>query len=101
MTELSRLPEPVIDSWEWQFAGACRRADPRLFFHPDGERGLQRSRRDAAAIAICSDCPVLQRCRDHGLAVREPYGVWGGLTEEDREAIYQVRRLPRRRRPTG
>ncbi|WP_460435515.1 WhiB family transcriptional regulator, partial [Angustibacter speluncae] len=26
------------------------------------------------------------------LAVREPYGVWGGLTEDDREAILAGRR---------
>ena len=89
MAELSRLPEPVMDTWEWQFAGACREADPGLFFHPDGERGLSRSRREAAAVKICAGCPVLQQCRAHGLAVREPYGVWGGLTEDDREAIYR------------
>jgi WhiB family redox-sensing transcriptional regulator len=73
-------------------AGACRTADPRLFFHPDGERGHERSRRDAAAVEICAGCPVLQQCRRHGLTVREQYGVWGGLTEDDREAIYRMRR---------
>jgi WhiB family redox-sensing transcriptional regulator len=31
---------------------------------------------------------VLRQCREHALAVREPYGVWGGLTEDEREAIY-------------
>jgi hypothetical protein len=25
--------------------------------------------------------------------VREPYGVWGGMTEEEREAIYSRRRI--------
>jgi WhiB family redox-sensing transcriptional regulator len=24
--------------------------------------------------------------------VREPYGVWGGMSEDDREAIYQQQR---------
>jgi WhiB family redox-sensing transcriptional regulator len=27
-------------------------------------------------------------CADYAVRAREPYGVWGGLTEEDREAIY-------------
>ncbi|MGA1479922.1 MAG: WhiB family transcriptional regulator, partial [Candidatus Nanopelagicales bacterium] len=38
-------------------------------------------------------CPVLAQCAAHALAVREPYGVWGGMSEDDREAIYQRRRL--------
>jgi len=88
MAEISRLPGPVADIWEWQLQGSCRDADPRLFFHPEGERGPARRERDAAARDICGACPVLQQCRSHALTVREPYGVWGGLTEDDREAIY-------------
>jgi WhiB family redox-sensing transcriptional regulator len=98
MAELSRLPVAVADVWEWQLDGACREADPRLFFHPDGERGPARRKRDAAAVAICATCPVIQQCREHGLSVREPYGVWGGLTEDDREEIYRAERIAQRRR---
>ncbi len=87
MAEISRLPGPVADLWEWQYQGACRSTGDELFFHPEGERGPRRRGRDAAAQAVCATCPVLQQCRDHALAVREPYGVWGGLTEDDREAI--------------
>ena len=53
------------------------------------------ARPDAAAVAVCAGCPVLQQCRNHGLSVREPYGVWGGLTEDDREAIYLAERKDR------
>jgi len=95
MAELSRLPVPVADIWEWQFDGSCRKADPQLFFHPEGERGPARHKRDAAAVAVCAGCPVMEQCRQHGLTVREPYGVWGGLTEEDREAIYLAERQER------
>jgi WhiB family redox-sensing transcriptional regulator len=92
MAEISRLPGPVADLWEWQLMGACREADPTLFFHPEGERGPARRNRDASAKAICGSCPVMKQCREHALAVREPYGVWGGLTEDDREAIYTTER---------
>ena len=88
MAEISRLPGPVADLWEWQLEGACRDADPRIFFHPEGERGPARRERDTAAKAVCASCPVLDECRRHALAVREPYGVWGGLTEDDRNALY-------------
>src|SRR5665647_715503 len=87
MTEISRLPGPVMDLWDWQYQGACRSADPTLFFHPEGERGSARRRRAEAAKAICQACPVLQQCRTHALAVREPYGVWGGISEDERSAI--------------
>ncbi len=95
MTDISRLPRPTADVWEWQVDGACRGVDSSLFFHPDGERGPSRTERENAAKAICATCPVLAECAAHALAVREPYGVWGGMSEDDREARYVVpRRLP-------
>lgn len=94
MAEISRLPGPVAELWDWQLEGACRGAETSLFFHPEGERGPARRNRDAAAVAICESCPVLAQCRAHALAVREPYGVWGGMTEDEREAVYsRSRRL--------
>jgi len=92
MADVSRLPGPNADFWDRQLHGACRGEDPSLFFHPDGERGPTREAREAAAKAICSNCPVLELCAAHALAVREPYGVWGGLSEDDRERIYRQRR---------
>lgn len=88
MADISRLPGPNADLWDWQLQSACRVVDPDLFFHPEGERGPSRSNRESAAKRVCADCPVLRECRSHALAVREPYGVWGGLSEEDRESLY-------------
>ncbi len=87
MADLSRLPGPIADVWEWQLQGACRQADPDLFFHPEGERGPRKDGRERAAKAVCSSCPVLRQCRAHSLSVREPYGVWGGLSEDEREQL--------------
>ncbi len=95
MAEISRLPGAAGDMWEWQLLGACRDADPTLFFHPEGERGPARLKRELAAKAVCGTCPVMKPCREHGLRVREPYGVWGGLSEDDREKLYQAAQ-PRR-----
>ncbi|GAA1248619.1 WhiB family transcriptional regulator [Oryzihumus leptocrescens] len=88
LAEISRLPGPVADLWDWQLEGSCRRENPDVFFHPEGERGPARRNRDSAAKAVCLGCPVLTQCRAHALKVREPYGVWGGMTEDEREAIY-------------
>lgn len=87
MAEISRLPGPVADLWDWQLDGSCRRENPDVFFHPEGERGPARRDRDSAAKAVCGACPVLRQCREHALRVREPYGVWGGLTEDERESV--------------
>jgi len=92
MADVSRLPGPNADIWDWQLEGACRGEDPGIFFHPEGERGPARAAREAAAKAICAQCPVVSQCAAHALEVREPYGVWSGLSEDDREAVYAGRR---------
>ena len=54
--------------------------------HHEGERGSSRRKRDDDAKAVCRTCPVIIDCRNHALATHEPYGVWGGMTEEERRA---------------
>lgn len=95
MADISRLPGTSADFWDWQLDGACRGEDPSLFFHPEGERGPTREAREAAAKAICASCPVITECAQHALAVKEPYGIWGGLSEDDRERIYRKRTAAR------
>jgi WhiB family transcriptional regulator, redox-sensing transcriptional regulator len=87
LTTICRL-QPVAELWDWQLEGSCRDESPDVFFHPVGERGPSRRKRDEAAKAVCMDCPVLLPCRQQALQLREPYGVWGGLSEQDREDIY-------------
>ncbi|MCE0486356.1 WhiB family transcriptional regulator [Ornithinimicrobium sediminis] len=88
MAEVARQPGPVAELWEWQYRGLCRTVSPEVFFHPEGERGPARRRRDERAKQVCRQCPVLEQCREHALQVREPYGVWGAMTESEREAAY-------------
>lgn len=87
MAEIARLPKPLVEVWQWQQSGACRELPSEMFFHPDGERGPSRRRRENKALAICATCPVIEQCRNQSLKIQEPYGIWGGLTEEDRLAI--------------
>ncbi|MFD3732275.1 WhiB family transcriptional regulator [Streptomyces sp. NPDC058632] len=87
MADFSRLPGPNADLWDWQLLAACRGVDSSLFFHPEGERGAARSAREHSAKEVCMRCPVRAECAAHALAVREPYGVWGGLTEDEREEL--------------
>ncbi|OJY39278.1 WhiB family transcriptional regulator [Pseudonocardia sp. 73-21] len=87
MTDVGRLPAPITDNWDWQMRGACRDLDSAVFFHPTRERGPSRRARVRRAKEICETCPVIEECRRYSLATREPYGVWGGLSEAERSAL--------------
>lgn len=93
-------PRLVQKPEEWQEAAACRTADSSVFFHPAGERGNQHDAREAAAKRICAECPVMAECGQAALARREQYGVWGGMTEDERRKILGQRR-PGGRRPAA
>lgn len=84
---------PVSEEWNWQLDAACRGLDVEIFFHPAGERKRQKQRRIDQAKEICYDCPALEECRRHALRTREPYGIWGGLSEEERAEILGVGNL--------
>ena len=92
VADVLRLPGQLADQWGWQIRGACRGVDSTVFFHPDFERGVERATRDATAKDLCRSCPVMTQCRTHALHVNEPYGIWGGLTAQDRHEILHPNR---------
>lgn len=91
--KLLKLPPPLTEEWEWQSDGLCRDADGSLFFHPDNERGEARESRVVAAKQICAACPVRRQCLRYALESGERYGIWGGMTEEERRAARARRRV--------
>jgi WhiB family redox-sensing transcriptional regulator len=91
-TDDGRLPEPLADNWDWQLEAACRGMDSNLFFHPPNERSRARNRRVAAAKTICGTCVVVECCLEHALLVKEPYGIWGGRSEEERAELLGLSR---------
>ena len=68
----------------WRLRAACRSVDSAVFFSPDAERGRAQEAREARAKAICARCPVIRECAAYALTAGERYGVWGGLSEQDR-----------------
>ena len=67
----------------WRSSGACRSADPDLFF-PVSSRGPV-DRQIARAKMICAGCRVRRECLDFALSHDQVYGIWGGTTREDRQ----------------
>lgn len=90
MADTSRLPGALLENWKWQQTAACRGMDASVFFYPPNERARARDRRGAIAKAICRRCPVIAECLAHALEVREPYGVWGGHTEDERAQLLRI-----------
>ena len=68
------------DERPWAAYGACRGADPDLFFPgPDNDA--------REAMKICSGCSVQAECADWALEMQLSFGIWGGLTERDRRRL--------------
>lgn len=99
--KLLELPPPVAQAWEWQLDARCRGIDGSLFFHPDNERGSARESRVAAAKQVCASCPVRRACGRYALESGERYGIWGGMTEEERRAARARARARNRGRGSG
>ncbi|MET3984612.1 WhiB family transcriptional regulator [Streptomyces sp. PvR034] len=91
MSDVSLLPGQAQCNWEWQDDAACRDLGPNRFFHPAGERGDERDDRDEAAKRVCAVCPVRRACLEHALRTHETFGVWGGLTEDERRELRSAR----------
>lgn len=76
----------------WQVDGLCRGNHSYLFFPPSAvERKDDRERREERAKAICRVCPVQGPCLEFAVEIREPYGIWGGLTELERRQVVSRR----------
>ena len=74
----------------WRYLGACRSADPDLFFPVPGPRPVDEQ--IARAKAICARCAVRQECLEFALSHNQAFGIWGGTTAEDRRLVRRRRR---------
>ena len=91
------------DAYEgnWRNHAACLDEDPELFF-PIGQSGRHPSTpvvvQQTAAKAVCHRCPVREVCLRWALETGQDFGVWGGLTEQERR---RLRRDEAKRRRGG
>jgi WhiB family transcriptional regulator, redox-sensing transcriptional regulator len=84
---------------DWALS-ACNTADLSLFFPPgDDERHGDKVSREAQAKAICRGCPVWEGCLE--LALLSPdskqFGIWGGMSENERIQLKRRRRRAARK----
>jgi WhiB family redox-sensing transcriptional regulator len=88
------MPESNHADWEWMKDAACK-PDPdnevyiTWLFFPDSEKDPH----VADAKDVCNSCGVQQECLKYAMDTRQVYGIWGGLTEEERRKLVW---MPRR-----
>jgi WhiB family redox-sensing transcriptional regulator len=73
---------------DWPARAACRGHSAATFFAPTHfERKDVRAARERQAKAVCATCQVRKECLNYALRIREPHGIWGGLSEVERRAL--------------
>jgi len=70
---------------EWRDEAMCT-GQLTLFFAKKAERPQARARREAKAVKLCQQCPVIEQCKSFARENRE-YGFWAGESEEDRHLL--------------
>jgi WhiB family transcriptional regulator, redox-sensing transcriptional regulator len=72
----------------WRALALCAGTDPAAFYS-------ETPKAIAVAKAVCEECPVRDECREHAIETHEPFGVWGGLSADDRARLSgPIRRGP-------
>lgn len=77
----------VDRSFRWESMADCRDSDPEAWFNEDSRnRKLDQKVRD-----ICGSCAVRLDCLvaalEYEKSGEEVYGVWGGLSKQEREEL--------------
>ena len=75
------------DRWyppDWTEQALCAEVDPELHFPEKGG-----STREAKA--VCRACEVRAECLDYALKTDQRFGIWGGLSEQQRRRLKRER----------
>ena len=77
LQEVEELPKAIIKE------GMCTDvSNPDIFFSEDIAEQEQ-------AISLCAICPILEACLTYAMR-NEMYGIWGGTTPTERQALNSV-----------
>lgn len=80
-TDIATLVAQVdVLDLSWQDSGSCATKNPEMFYPEAGTRADD-------ALAICNTCPARLPCLLWALAVGDNFGVWGGLTVNQRRKL--------------
>lgn len=83
---LSRDPGGAIPPVALREDIACDPSNADGFF-PDAGGEFQAR----AAVRVCERCPAIEACAEWAISTRQQWGVWGGLTRNERAKIIEQR----------
>lgn len=64
----------------WKLRAACKEAmEAEIFYNSAYQREAKQ---------FCSGCPVRPDCLEYALLTDQSYGIWGGLSESERDKAY-------------
>ena len=75
----------MATSHTWQDQAACRTLPLDVFFPPAEQEA-------DVAKTVCSACLVKDPCLEAAIAAGERFGIWGGLTSDERRTLIARRR---------
>jgi WhiB family redox-sensing transcriptional regulator len=87
--------QTVRTQFDWRQRAACRNLDPDLFF-PIGTAGPSVGQ-TIEAKRVCLACPVRNACLNWAIGHCQDYGIWGGMTEAERQALRSAQNVRQRR----
>jgi len=77
---------------DWRSLAACLSTNPDLFF-PLSSSGKSLEQ-ETKAKAICARCLVRRECLAFAVRTHQAFGVWGGMSEQERQQVSGPRRAP-------
>lgn len=80
MSYTGQIPDTLTRPQDWRADTPCK-ADPDAMFPGTNKHEIDRAK------SFCHACPVTQQCLQWALETGEEYGVYGGLTEQERRAM--------------
>ena len=83
----------AVQDPDWRDRALCTGRDTEVWFPEDDQPAI-------VGKSYCRRCPVRADCLAHALERGERYGIWGGLTEHERDLL-RARILAARTSPPG
>ena len=75
------------NDFEWTKEAECKGTQPNLWFpNPDTDNHARLPKQ------ICNMCAVQIECLEYAITTRQKDGIWGGMTEQERERLIKRRR---------
>lgn len=73
---------------EWMADASCLESSPDAWFPEVGN-----SHESKMVKGICKECPVKDLCLEYALLHRIEWGIWGGLSANERKVLLRKSRI--------